>query len=145
MVLYRFYRIVSDKGPEEYIGSTRQPLHKRYCAHKRNYLRGVASCSSKIIFELYGVTNCSIVLISELECPTRMYALREERRIYDERKPLLVNVRRPWVTDTESKEDIKQYYEANKEDITLNNKQYYEANKETITIRRKKYYEANKK
>jgi hypothetical protein len=101
---------VSDAGPEEYIGSTRQPLHKRFHQHRGEYNGKRGNCSSKTLFDLYGVDNCSIVLISEMECETRQHALREERRIFDERKDTIVNKLKPITSDDEKKTRIRGYY-----------------------------------
>jgi hypothetical protein len=133
MPLYNFYRIVSDAGKEEYIGSTRQPLYKRFYEHKSKYKSGKNQCSCKKIFDNYGVETCSIILISQLECETKEEALREERRIYDERKENLVNRNRPMSLVDELKERRKQY-----------KKQLYEKNKEKMKEYQKKYYEEKK-
>ena len=141
MPLYRFYRIVSDIGPEEYIGSTRSPLHKRFWEHRNRYEKGLLQCSSKAIFDKYGMSSCSIILIHEMECETREEALREERRIYDERRVTTINERRPYVSPDEKKVELsirnKEYQKANLDKFREANKRYREANRDKIRERNK--------
>jgi hypothetical protein len=103
MGLYSFYRIVSDAGPMEYIGSTNQSLHKRFSQHVSEFKRlgFQAACSSKIIFITYGVETCRIVLVKERECPTKKHVIATERMLYDERLEYVVNVTRPLISCTE--------------------------------------------
>ena len=44
------YKITSSMTPKIYIGSTIQPLHKRFQRHKNNYKYN-ESCTSKIILQ----------------------------------------------------------------------------------------------
>lgn len=145
MTLYRFYRIVG-KGiddSKEYIGSTTQQLHKRLYEHRTNYTTK-GKCSSKFVFELYGIDNCSIILIHELECESKQHALKEERRIFEERKERIVNKNRPSTLPEEEKADRKILYEKNKDKIKEQTKKWEENNVERRKEARKKYLEANK-
>ena len=155
MTLYRFYRIVgSGADSDEYIGSTSQALHKRFYEHKKNYRLGIPDTKSGTIFQKYGVDNCSIILIHELECETKQHALREERRVYDERTALrtIVNAYRPSVSPEEAKETAniynKKYFEVHKDEwkerYGETMKKHYEAHREEILKRVKEYAEANK-
>lgn len=149
MPLYRFYRIVSDVGSDEYIGSTRSPLHKRFWEHRNKYSKNLLRCASKALFDKYGMETCSIVLIHELECATKEEALREERRIYDERKESIVNIRRPYASHDEKKQygrqRMREYREANKESISQKKKEHYQANKESILQKNREYRETKRK
>ena len=135
MVLFRFYRIVGT-GTDEYIGSTKQTLTKRFCRHKSSYRGFLAgktnNCSSFELFKIYGVDNCQIKLISELECESKKKAQIEERRIYDERRDIIVNLNRPYASVEETKEQrnnySKEYRKANKDKL----KEYRKANKDKI-------------
>lgn len=116
MPIYHFYRIVPKDvvDADEYIGSTRSPLHKRWWEHCRPDNR----TTSRILFERYGKENLCIRLIHSLDLPSKEYALREERRLYEEsvRK---VNQVRPWVSPEEKREEniqkCRQYYRLNRE------------------------------
>lgn len=60
----KVYRIFSEFGDLEYIGSTRKTLNERMSYHIRDYNRSKGRlCSSYIIFEKYGVENCKIELL----------------------------------------------------------------------------------
>lgn len=148
MPLYRFYRIVSDAGPEEYIGSTRSPLHKRFWEHRNRYSKNILRCASRKLFDKYGVEACSIILIHEMECATKEEAFREERRIYDERKATIVNIRRPYISPDEKKMEMSErnkiYQLANMDKFREANKRHQQANKEIIKQRKKEYQEANR-
>lgn len=167
MTLYSFYRIVgSGADSDEYIGSTKQPLHKRFYEHKKNYRLGTPDTKSHLIFQKYGIYNCSIILIEQVECETKQHALREERRIYDERKAVqnIVNAYRPHVSSEEAKETThiynkkyfkahkdewkekygetqKKYYEAHKEEIIKRNKEWRKKNEEKVKAKNKERYE----
>jgi len=136
MVLFRFYRIVGT-GTDEYIGSTKNTLSTRFGGHKSSYRRFLArkgkKCGSFDLFKIYGVENCQIELISEKECESKKEARIEERRIYDERRDIIVNLNRPYASVEESKELMKEY-----------SKEYRQENKDKIKNYYKEYCIANK-
>lgn len=140
MTVYRFYRIHSLMGTEEYIGSTKQPLSKRYADHTSAFKKGHLTCRSRVLFEKYGVENCLITLIEEHELPTLEHALREERRIMEERKEYAVNRHRPIVSSDELKQERKELYITHREEIA----EFYKQNRDRIKARCLKYYHENK-
>jgi hypothetical protein len=121
MTIYRFYKIVSDKGELSYIGSTRQSIRRRYTDHIVTYhYKKRACCSSSKIFDLYGVESCRVELLEEVECETVYEARRIERRHQDDHQ--CVNQRRAIVSANEKRESnrvrAKEYmktYVANKQ------------------------------
>jgi len=121
MPLYRFYRITSTEGPEEYIGSTTGRLCNRMAVHRCVYRKGQKGPTSRLIFTKYGVETCSIALISEQEYETKQEALQEERRLIDERRGYAVNVMTPCITKDEREERhrmcSRNRYTANKETL----------------------------
>lgn len=133
MVLYKFYRIVNNQNDECYIGCTKQKLCKRYGNHREKRNR----CTSKILFDKYGVENCKCILIKELELNSKEEASREERKIIEENKGKCVNFMIPSRT-------CKEYYQEHKDEIKENKKVYYENNKENFSIKFKKYREEHK-
>ena len=133
MVLYKFYRIVNNQNDECYIGCTKQKLCKRYGNHKEKN----NSCTSKILFDKYGVENCKCILIKELELNSKEEAHREERKIIEEYSEKCVNFMIPTRTR-------KEYREENKENIKEKKKEYYEENKEIFLEKFKHYREENK-
>lgn len=150
MPLYSFYRIINKdwkEGDEEYIGGTLQPLHKRFYEHKKAYTgkaTGRSNCMSRVLFETYGVDNCIIVLISQLECETFTHARMEERRIYEERRATVVNKNRPYRSLEELKEIQKAYKETHKDEQKKTYKAYRETHKEEMIERLKVYRETHK-
>jgi len=158
MVLFRFYRIVGT-GTDEYIGSTKQTIQRRFCIHKalyRSFLsEKTTNCGSFGLFKIYGVENCKIELISELECESKKEARMEERRIYDERRDIIVNLNRPYVSVEENKERVKEWCQVNKDKIKdykkefyldnpEYNKEWYQSNSESVLEQKKEYYIANR-
>lgn len=62
------YKISNNQDDYCYVGHTITSLDTRYSAHKHDYLnKKINSCSSKIIFDKYGLENCKIELIKEVE------------------------------------------------------------------------------
>jgi hypothetical protein len=104
MPLYRFYQILSDNGPLHYIGSTRQTLRRRYSDHVSAYRRGIHVCSVKALFDTYGVENCRMVTLQETECEGGDDVRIIERRLQDQHREHLVNIRRAHITLDEYKE-----------------------------------------
>lgn len=137
--LYRFYRIVGT-GDKEYIGHTRSPLSKRMYQHKQDYQLNRSSTSCRIVFEEYGIENCSIVLIHEMALHTVDEARREERRLVEERRDVCVNIHRPIISTEERQAYIKQYNDDHKGD----RKQYREDRKEIILQKGVEYRNANR-
>jgi hypothetical protein len=72
----KIYKIVSDKGPLVYFGtSTLDRLCQRMAFHMDNYKRwknGKAyKIASFILFDEYGPKNCKIVLVEAFQCNTK--------------------------------------------------------------------------
>ena len=138
MPLYRFYRIVSTEGPEEYIGSTTYTLSFRFTAHKNEHKHGT-SVTSSILFTKYGVDTCSISLISEQEME-KADAMREERRLIEE-SLLAVNKTRPIVEKDElrqeSNERCRARYENHRIEIIEEKRKYREEHREALRVKRR--------
>lgn len=95
----KIYRIVNNVNAECYVGSTRQSLTKRFSEHKYAYHAKKSgrshSASSSILFDRYGIENCSIVLVEELTVHNREELLQAERLCYERYRHLAVNQRTP--------------------------------------------------
>jgi hypothetical protein len=137
MPLFRFYRITSTEGPEEYIGSTKSLIGHRFCNHTHKYRNKKGYCASFELFDKYGIETCSISLISEQDME-KADALREERRLIEE-CPLVVNMVRPFITEEERKELHTQahlkYYAKHREEAKARTRLWHKENRE----RRKEY------
>ena len=135
-----------DEG-DIYVGSTTKTLlSQRMTAHRGDYSKWKKEkrhfTTSFLIFDKYGLENCNIILIENVEnCNSKndLHA-REAHHI----KTLkCVNKVIPNRTTKEYLEDTK-YYEHNKEHCQQWRKQHYEKNKEQMTQKNKQYQEKNK-
>lgn len=132
MVLGSIYGISANGSSKIYIGSTIQALKTRLSSHVSYYNAGTKgngkkSTNSWDIFKEYGVNNCSIFLIEEVEVPT----VEELRRIegnYIKSTPGCVNRCIPGRT-------TKEYYNDNKELINRRTRIYHGKHRDTINKR----------
>jgi hypothetical protein len=120
----KIYKLWSPMGDEVYIGSTVQPLYKRFHHHKNT-----SECRSKILFEKYN--DVRIELLECCPCDNKEQLNKKEGEYI--RNNNCVNRTIPCRT-------IKEWREDNKEKIKENDKKHYENNKEYY----KEYYENNK-
>ncbi len=116
----KIYKIVSNKGPMVYFGSsTLERLCQRMAIHMSDYKRwknGKANdVSSYILFDEYGPENCNIVLVETVQCNSR-----------DE-----LNAREKFY--------IENYECVNKNITGRTSKEYYADNKDSINEHIKKY------
>ena len=128
----KIYKLVCDKSPLVYYGSTIKPLSRRLVQHKSHI-----DCSSRELFEL---GNVSIELVEEYPCNNKK-ELEARERIYIEfmlnnfNHKIICNKVIPGRTRAEyrldNKDSIKDYYKANRDSF----KDYYKANKEVISER----------
>jgi len=131
----KIYKLWSPQGDEIYIGSTVQPLYKRFHHHKNH-----KDCSSKILFEKYN--DVRIELLESCPCDNKEQLTKKEgeyiRNNKCVNKAIAGRTKKEWCDD--NKDKIKEYYENNKEYV----KEYYENNKEKINEYHKEYHENNK-
>jgi hypothetical protein len=111
-----------------YVGSTTQPLSKRFGKHKTPS----NGTSRKQIID---IGDAYIELIEEYACDNKMELERREGEIM--RTMDCVNTRIEGRTRLE-------YYQDNKESIIVSTKQYQQANKERIASQKDQYYQDNK-
>lgn len=134
----RIYELRIDVN-DFYIGSTgnfkeRMKTH-RACVETRNSKLYKAIRANDGVFE----PN----VLYEFEYYKDVELLIEERKWYDELKPTL-NMKRPYISDEEFKEYMKEYRIKNKDIIDKRVKEYYVKNKDKIVQRKKEYYIKNK-
>ncbi len=132
----KIYSIRSHQTDKIYIGSTINTLTKRFHDHKKDYKRFMNEKFSYISsFEIIPFDDCYIELIENFPCNSKAELERKEGE----------HIR---ATQCVNKHIVgqnpKEYYQNNKEQITLRHKQYYEANKELIKLQSKEYRDANK-
>jgi iron only hydrogenase large subunit-like protein len=129
----KIYKIWSPQGNEIYIGSTIQPLYKRFYHHKT-----VRNSSSKILFEKYD--DVRIELIECVPCDNKEQLNKKEGEFI--RNNNCVNKCIAGRTGKEYREDNKEkrkeWLEDNKEHIKEQTKQYRDNNKDKIKEYRQK-------
>ena len=122
--IYKIWDIAFTKC---YIGSSVQPLSKRFQKHKSDYKRYLYGNSSYttvfLLFEEFGVGNCKIFW--EEDCPCNSKKELEKREGEIQKANNCVNK----FIAGRSKEE---YYEDNKETILEKNSIYYTENKDKI-------------
>ena len=128
------YTIRSQHTDNIYIGSTCQPLYKRFFEHRRKYTRykkGVPIYISS--YKILEFGDGYIELLESYPCNSRMELHKREGELIRQYKDVCVNM-------CVAGRTIKQYKMENKEQIKEKGKQYRMENKEKI----KKYREKNK-
>ena len=145
------YKIEHVDNPELlYVGSTTD-FTRRKAKHKN------ACINSKLIdynYKVYQMIRANgnwesfkIMIIKEYPCNSRIELLIEEERIMKELKATL-NTQNAYQTIEQkienNKEQLKDYYINNKEEILIKCKQYRENHKEKINNNNKNYYNNNK-
>ena len=121
-----------------YVGSTIQPLHKRFHAHKNNAYNEKCKCYNILLYQKMRETNIEdwyIELYEDLPTVRKEQLNKREGEIIRE-----IGSLNKQIAGRTKKEYQKVYNEANKEQ----KKEYREANKEAIKERKKEYYEVNK-
>ena len=122
----KIYAIRSHQTEQIYIGSTCQPLYKRFHQHKRK------PCSSSQILQF---EDAFIELLEEFPCVNKMQLNRREGELI--RLHNCVNQQIAGRTDAE-------WYQDNKEDKLEKTKQWYENNKEQRQSQMRKYVNEHK-
>lgn len=122
----KIYRIHSDKGEKVYIGSTTDRyLCNRFSDHRTEYRAKRQYCTSHILFDEYGMDNCFIELIEEVEYKTKDdYHIREQY----------------WIDNTPTAVNTKPAYQTpeQKRIISLNKRKlYYKRHADAINEKRK--------
>ena len=124
----KIYKIEAINGkPEDiYIGSTTQFLCKRMAHHREEK----SCCKSKLLFEKYGVENCRIILIENVNVETKEELLQKEALYIKSMKCVNKNI--PNRTRTES---VNAYNHKNKEKINEKTSERYYNNHEQNKIK----------
>jgi hypothetical protein len=136
--VYKIEPICEHNDADVYFGSTtKQYLSQRMDQHRGDFNRKAGMCSSKILFEKFGVENCVIVLLEAVSATTN-----DELRAVEAKyilksacvnKNIPLRTKKEWRADNAEK--IKQYQIENAEKI----KQYQVENAEKIKEYKKEY------
>ena len=150
-----------------YVGSTIQPLFKRWYGHKCRVNNEKSKEYNFFLYQKMRETNIEdwyIELYEEFSCENKEQLNKREGEIIREigtlNKVIPGRTQKEYIEDNKDKikeykkeyqeknkeiisEKRKQYYEANKTKLLDNMKQYQQDNKEKIKGHKKKYYESN--
>lgn len=137
---YRFYRIHTLLGCDEYIGCTKKTLDQRWSGHVNSYRVNRSTCSSQILFQRYGIDCCQISLLEERDYSTLQEA-RQRERFWLEQSRFPTNRIKPYTSREERDENLRKRYISVRAPVM---RELYQQNKEAIKARCLKYYHTNK-
>jgi hypothetical protein len=147
----KVYAIVGEDGLEIYVGSTAQPLHKRWHGHKKMAKFKPERAIYKHIAENGGFEKFRIILVEEYPCENRQQLLRREGEHIKRLQPIgnrRVAGRTPqeWIEEHKDMvaEYMSEYREQNRDKLTEQKREYYEQNKDKIAKQKREYREQNK-
>ena len=147
-MLGRIYVIKSNETDKVYIGSTIQSLSERFRCHKKDYKSWLnGDCHYVSSFEIIQYSDAFIELLEEVDVgdKTELHKI-EGRYIKDNMNCVNKRVagRDQKQYRIDNREQRKQYYQDNKEQILEKYKQYYQDNKEKLKEQAKQYRIDNK-
>ena len=130
-----------------YVGSTVQPLFKRWHQHKTRVNKQVYN--NILLYQKMRETNIEdfhIELYENFPCNSKEELNKREGEIIREigtlNKQIAGRTPKEYVED--NKDKIKEWFIDNKDKLLKKNKEYYEANKDILLKKKKEYYETNK-
>lgn len=140
----KIYKLICDDG-YYYIGSTIQKLNLRFNHHKGSAKTGTSRVYTYI--NNIGWDKIKIELVENYPCSIKSELNKREEYYINLSKndELCLNFNKAYVSDEERKENMKKYYEANKDVIMEYHRKYNEENKETINKKRAEYRKENAK
>lgn len=138
-----------------YIGSTCQPLSKRFSKHKDKYnafKNNKQDCNRRVnmIFDKYGVENCKIELVEDYPCKSKAELLKQEGHHIKTTDCVnkIISGRTPKEYAEEHQEQIKtrgaEYRDENREYFAFKQQIYRDLNPGKIKEYGKKYYQDKK-
>ena len=145
----KIYSIRSHLTTDVYIGSTTDTLPKRLFNHKREYKQWLNV--KKHYYTSYKIIekdpeNCYIELVELYPCNSKIELHRREGEIIRATTCVNKNIagRTKKEYEKDNKEQKKQFYDNNKQQINEISKQFYESNKQQILEQQKQKYNNNK-
>jgi hypothetical protein len=127
----KIYKLLCDDG-HYYIGSTTQKLNHRFNNHKTSSKTGTSKAYTYI--NSVGWDKVKIELIEDFPCTVKSELNEREEYYISKSKSdeLCLNINSALLTPEKRKENVKNYYEANKEDIIESHREYNEKNREKV-------------
>jgi hypothetical protein len=98
------YKISTEKSDKVYVGSTTQPLNRRFTKHKSDFKVNRCECTSRELFEL---GECKIEALEVLYNCTKRELVIKEQEYQDLLKKFLVNKNKVNPTKKDKKEQLK--------------------------------------
>jgi hypothetical protein len=126
------YKIVCDDFNMCYIGSTIQPLYKRFSYHK-----GLQNDTSSK--ELFNYPNTRIEILERYACNSKKELIEREQYYIDLNINNCLNKNRASTDEERLKKYMKEYHLKNQSKIINRAKEHYKNNKEDILKKRKEY------
>ena len=128
-----------------YIGSTTQKLNHRFNNHKTSSKNGTSKAYKYI--NSIGWDDVQIELIEDFPCTIKSELNEREEYYISQSKTdnLCLNINSAQLTIEKRKENMKKYYEENKDAIIEYHQEYKEKNKELINAKRAEYRKQNSK
>ena len=117
----KIYKIVSFQTDKIYIGSTVQPLYKRFSAHKKDYKRYLnGTCNYMYSYEIIKYDDVEIILLEDYPCERKEQLHARERYHIESNIDKCFNHAIPTRTH---KEYLEIYNEQNKEKLQQQRKE----------------------
>jgi hypothetical protein len=164
--IYKIEPICEHDEGDVYFGSTtKNLLSQRMDEHRGKFKHKTGMCSSKILFDKYGLENCVIILLESVDakskdelvaveakyiignkCVNKYVPLRTQKEYKIDNAEKIKEYKKIYQTDNSEKikERKRIYYEVNKATINEQCKINYDANKDKVKERKKIYRDANK-
>jgi hypothetical protein len=138
----KIYKLVCDDG-HYYIGSTIQKLNLRFNHHK-----GSAKTGTSVVYNYInsiGWDKVKIELIEDYPCNIKSELNQREEYYINKSKSdeLCLNINSAYVTQEKRKQNMKKYYEENKDTIIEYHRKFNEENKDIINAKRAEYRKEN--
>jgi hypothetical protein len=139
----KIYKIVCNITGDIYIGSSYDTLEVRLGQHKYNYKRFM-ECGYHFIssFKIIEKQDYTIELICSYPCENNTELRKEEQRHIDMNE--CVNIKRAYISEEDRLDNMKEYYQDNKDKVKECRKKYQSKNKDKIKETKKIYYTENK-
>ena len=145
----KIYKILNNKTPDVYVGSTCQKLSKRLANHKTRLNEGKETLLYNKMRDL-GDKNFYIELVEDYPCENGEQLKRREGEVIREigtlNEKIAGRTKQEYAEEHRDEINLKkrENYQNNKEKVLVKHKEHYEENKERINERHKKYNEENK-
>ena len=147
----KIYCIRSHQTDDIYIGSTIQPLSRRFGNHKKTYKYWMDGKSNFMTsFEILKYNDCYIELLEKYPCNDKSELERREGKYIREmdcvNKHIAGRTKKEYYQNNKEKiqEQHKEYYQNNKEKIQEQHKEWCQNNKDKMQEYKKEYYQNNK-